>query len=136
MTNEKQHVAMRRAPLPVAIVVGMPVTQVNGEPDGTIVGLTQSYCIYELRRTSSLAVARWSEVAVGNVCPLNSVLPADTSENDRRNWSAALLRELLGLRPFGLTASQNAVHDELIEYLCPPALARRRDRNPRDTEIG
>ena len=68
--------------------------------------------------TGPFGVARWSDMAVGNVCPAEVLLPADVAENDRRNSCARVLRELLALEAFGLTPVQQAVYDELVEYLC------------------
>ena len=83
-------------------------------------GITQGFCIY---RTDSLSVAAWEDVALGGICPVNALLPADVTENDRRNWSAHVLSELLGLAQFGLTPTQTATHDELLDYLCANLLA-------------
>jgi hypothetical protein len=76
----------------------MPVVDINDGIPGAIVGITQAYCIYRLFESESLIVASWQEIALGNVCPADPLLPADVTENDRRNAQAALLRELLALQ--------------------------------------
>jgi hypothetical protein len=88
------------------------------------VGFTQAYCIYRISDSDALVVADWRDVALGDVCPAEPLLPADVSENDRRNASATVLRELLGLKQFGLTARQSAALEELVAELAdgqPPA---------------
>ena len=110
--------AERRRPLPITIVPGMRVVNMNNDSAGTIAGITQGFCIYRLDETDSLSVGAWEEMALGGICPVDALLPADVTENDRRNWSAHVLSEFLGLQQFGLTASQTAAYDELIGYLC------------------
>ena len=106
-------------PLPITIVPGMRAVDMSCDGTGTIVGFTQAFCIYRIDATDGLAVANWRDVAVGPVCPAKPLLPADVTENDRRNTSAMLLRELLALQQFDLTPKQTAAYDELIEKLCP-----------------
>jgi hypothetical protein len=96
----------------------MLVVEVTDGVIGTIVGYTQAYCIYRTRDTQTLAVARWRDIALGNVCPAEPLLPTDVAENDRRNASAAVLQELLALEQFGLTATQSAAFSELVAELC------------------
>ena len=105
-------------PLAVTIVPGMSVVDMASDGAGTIVGITQAFCIYRLAETDSLLVANWRDVALGNVCPAEPLLPPDVTENDRKNGSATVLRELLALKQFGLTPTQTTAHDELIAYLC------------------
>ena len=104
-------------PLPITIVPGMHVVDITSEPAGTLVALTEAYCIYRTGGIDTLAVANWRNVAVGPVCPAAPLLPAAVEENDRRNASATVLRELLALKQFGLTASQTTAYDDLILYL-------------------
>ena len=110
--------AARRRPLPITIVPGMQVVNMSNDGAGTIVGITQGFCIYRIEHSDGLSVGRWEDMALGGICPVDALLPADVTENDRRNWSAHVLSELLGLAQFGLTPTQTATHDELIEYLC------------------
>lgn len=109
---------LHRRPLPVTIVVGMPVVEVTNYGTGSIAGMTQAYCIYRLAENDSLVVASWRDIALGNVCPAEPLLPTDVTENDRRNAGACVLRELLALQQFGLTPMQAAIRDELIAALC------------------
>ncbi len=106
-----------RRPLPVTTTPDMPVIDINDGISGTIFGITQEYCIYCFAETDGLAVARWREVALGNVCPAEPLLPADVTQRDSDNARAAVLRELLALHHFGLTAAQTTVLDELVADL-------------------
>lgn len=108
-----------RRPLPVTIVSGMKVYDVSDITGGEIVGTTQQYCIYRLAETGTLCVANWREVALGNVCPADPLLPSDVTANDRRNASATVLRELLELQHLTgqLTPAQQTVLDELVADL-------------------
>ncbi|MCA9124752.1 MAG: hypothetical protein H6822_01890 [Planctomycetaceae bacterium] len=108
----------RRHPLPITIVPGMQVVDMTGFVAGTIGGFTQAFCIYNIESHDNLSVANWRDVAIGPVCPAEPLLPTDVTENDRRNASATVLRELLSLKQFGLSPMQTAIYDELIEYLC------------------
>ena len=117
-TDSDPSPAERDRPLPVTIVPGMQVVDMSNDGAGTIVGITQGFCIYRIDDTEGLSVARWEDMALGGICPADPLLPADVTENDRRNWSAHVLRELLGLAQFGLTATQTAAYDELIAFLC------------------
>jgi hypothetical protein len=115
----------RRRPLPVTITHGMPVVEIDDAMPATIVGITSAYCIYCIAETGTLSVAPWRNMALGNICPADALLPDDVTECDRGNAQATVLRELLTLRPFGLTASQAAVLDELVAQLCvglPPTI--------------
>lgn len=107
-----------RRSLPATITVGMSVVEIDAGLPGTIVGYTQAYCIYRISQTNALVVAEWRDVALGDMCPANQLLPANVAEIDRNNASAALLRELLALQQFGLTAKQTAALEELIATLC------------------
>ena len=109
-------------PLPVTIVPGRHVFDVSDCPSGTVAGITQAYCLYRLADTETenetLCVAAWRDIALGNICPAGLLLPADVTENDRRNASATALRELLQLKQFGqLTPAQKAALDELMASL-------------------
>jgi hypothetical protein len=95
----------------------MPVVEIDDGLPGTIAGITQAFCIYRLPETETLVVAPWHDIALGNICPAEPLLPVDVTENDRRNAQAAMLREVLALRQFGLTELQTAVLDELIAKL-------------------
>ena len=110
-----------RRPLPVTVVPGMPVVDIVDGTVGSITGITQAYCIHRLTRTNRLQVANWRDMALGNICPAEPLLPDDVAENDRRNARATLLRELLALEQVGpLTAHQKIVYDELLSDLCGP----------------
>lgn len=108
-----------RRPLPVTIVSGMKVYDVSDISGGKVVGITQQYCIYRRAESGNLCVANWREVALGNICPADPLLPGDVTVNDRLNASATVLRELLELQHLagGLTAAQQAVLDELVADL-------------------
>ena len=115
-----------RHPLPITIVPGMRAVDMSCDGTGTIVGFTQAFCIYRIDATDGLSVANWRDVAVGPVCPAEPLLPADVTENDRRNTCATLLRELLALQQFDLTPKQTAAYHELIESLCGGQQAERK----------
>lgn len=101
-------------PLPVTIVTGMPVFDITDCPAGTIAAITQSYCVYRLAQSETVCVARWRDIALGNVCPAAPLLSADVTANDRRNAQATLLAELLQLqRVAALTAVQTSALEEL-----------------------
>jgi hypothetical protein len=87
---------------------------------GTVVGFTQAYCIYRADGVSELSVAPWHELALANICPADPLLPQDLAEVDRANAHAALLRELLATKPWGLTATQTAALAELTAIFCGP----------------
>ena len=108
----------RQPPLPVTIVAGMPVVEASDGTRGKVVGITEACCIYRVEATGSVAVSPWHELALANICPAAALLPADTTERDRRNASAAVLHELLALQPFGLTDTQQAALNELLADLC------------------
>lgn len=109
---------VRRRALPVTITAGMPVIEIEDGMPATVAGFTQQYCIYRIAQTGNLAVADWRDVALGEVCPAEPLLPGGVTENDCRNAQARVLRELLALRQFGLSAEQTAVLDQLIAELC------------------
>ena len=110
---ERQH-----RPLPITIVPGMQVVDMSNDATGTIVGFTEGFCIFRIEGIDSMSVADWNDVALGPVCPAGPLLPTDIAEMDRRNAGATVLRELLGLKQFGLTPTQTAAYDELVKYLC------------------
>jgi hypothetical protein len=112
----------RRRALPVTITAGMPVMEISDAMPATIVGFTQAFCIYRINETGTLAVAKWRDVALGDVCPAEPLLPIGVTENDRRNTGATVLRQLLALKQFGLTAAQTATLDELVAILCGSAV--------------
>lgn len=85
---------------------------------GTIVGYTAAYCIFRASDAEDLSVTPWHEVALANICPADRNLPRDLAEIDLGNARAALLREFLAAKPFGLTANQSAAYHELIAILC------------------
>ena len=98
---------------------GMTVHEACDGTAGTVVGITQAYCVYRVADGRQLCVAHWRDLALGNICPAEPLLPAEVSENDRRNASATVLRELLSLERLGsLTPAQQAVLEELIALLC------------------
>ena len=97
----------------------MPVVQIEDGSCGEVVGITHGYCVYQLARTQSLAVAAWPELALANIRPAKSQLHSDVTEDDRRNSLARVLRELLALKQFGLSAKQEATLAELLAELCP-----------------
>jgi hypothetical protein len=100
------------------MTAGMRVMEISDAMPATIVGFTQAFCIYRITGNGALAVANWRDVALGNVCPAELLLPAHVAENDQQNASATVLRELLALEQFGLTAAQTATLDELVAILC------------------
>ena len=123
MSNERPNRSGNAQPtrpklLPITITRGMPVVNWSDNSAGTIAGITETFCIYHLDGSNGLWVAAWRELAVGNLCPAAPLLSDDLEEIDRRNASATLLRELIGMDEFGLTAHQTATRDELIAYLC------------------
>jgi hypothetical protein len=90
----------------------------DGTP-GHIAGISQAFCIYRLVDAETLCVANWRDIAIGNICPAPSLLPATVSENDGRNGSATVLRELLALHQVApLTSAQKATLEELVCFLC------------------
>ncbi len=108
-----------RRTLQVPIVRGMPVHEICDGTEGTVVGVTQAYCVYRMKDGQFLCVTRWQDLALGHVCPAEPLLPTDVPENDRRNAAATVLRELLFLERLGpLTPAQASVRDELTAYLC------------------
>ena len=110
--------AVRPRPLPVTILPGMPVVEIEAGEPAVVAGITQEYCIYRLAQTDTLAVARWRDVALGNLCPADPLLPADVTQRDRGNAQAAVLLELLNLQQFGLTNAQTVALSELVAQLC------------------
>ena len=96
----------------------MSVIEVNDGMVGTVAGITEAYCVFRLDETAALAVARWRDMALINICPAAPLLPADVAEIDRQNASAAVLRDLLALHQFGLTATQTVALSELVAQLC------------------
>jgi hypothetical protein len=103
----------------VTIVPGMTVVPIEDAPAGTIRGITETCCIYQLAESDRFCVAAWRELALANVCPTPQLLPADVTQADRQNASAAVLRELLLMEQFGLSPAQQAAKDELLTQLCP-----------------
>jgi hypothetical protein len=96
----------------------MSVIPIDDVPVSTIVGVTQSYCVHQLADASHLLVSSWRDLALANICPADPLLPNDVRENDHRNASATVLRELLALERIGsLTSDQQATRDSLIGYL-------------------
>ena len=109
----------RCRPLPVTIVPGMCVIDASEVDTGTIVGITQAYCIYRPSDGDQLQVGAWRDLALVNVCPAEPLLSDDVRENDRRNASATVLRELLALERISrLDGAQQTVCDQLISDLC------------------
>ncbi|MCA9125261.1 MAG: hypothetical protein H6822_09425 [Planctomycetaceae bacterium] len=109
----------KHRPLQVAVARGMPVCEMGDGTPGSIVGFTDGYCIYRLDDGETLCVAPWRGIALSNICPASTLLPADVSENDRQNASATVLRELLSLHRIAkLTPAQQTTSEELLELLC------------------
>lgn len=107
-------------PFPIPIVHHQLVYDLAEETPGTVVGITEAYCIYRAQYSEQLAVARWNSIALANLCPAAQLLPRDVAVRDHHNASAALLRELIALRQVSLlTPHQQAVFNELVELLCP-----------------
>ncbi len=109
----------KQTPLPVTIVADMTVVPIDDALTGIIRGITETYCIYQLPGSERHCVAAWPELALAHVCPAPQLLPADVTEADRQNASAAVLRELLLLEQFGLSTTQKTAKDELLNRLCP-----------------
>lgn len=106
-------------PLQVAVAAGMTVCEMGDGTPGNIVGITEAFCIYRLDDIETLCVVNWRDIALSNICPASTLLTTDVDENDRRNASATLLRELLGLqRVATLTPAQQATLKELVALLC------------------
>jgi hypothetical protein len=106
-------------PLPVTITPGMRVVDASDMDTGTILGITQAYCVYRTSDDCDLQVAAWRDMAVANICPAHPLLSDQVAENDRRNASATVLRELLALERLGpLRKEQQTVRDELMAFLC------------------
>jgi hypothetical protein len=96
----------------------MTVVPIEDVDVGTVVGITETFCVYGLSETNSLQVSSWRDLALGNICPASPLLPIDVKENDHRNASATVLRELLALgRISDLTPQQRAVVDGILGYL-------------------
>jgi hypothetical protein len=108
----------RCAALPVTIAPGMLIYETWSSTRASVVAFTQAYCIYRANGTSELSVAPWHELALANICPADPLPPQYIAETDLANARAALLREFLAAKSFGLTASQAVALDELIELLC------------------
>ena len=97
-------------PVQVAMSPGMPVCEIGDGTPGRITGITQAFCLYRLGDGDTLCVANWRDIAVGNTCPAPTLLPASVRENDLRNASATVLRELLSLQHLGpLTPSRSGM---------------------------
>lgn len=108
----------KQTPLPVTIVAGMTVVPIDDAPVGAIRGITQAHCIFQFIGSERIGVAAWRELALANVCPAPQLLPTDVTQADWQNASAAVLRELLSLEQFGLSATQVAAKEELLRHLC------------------
>ena len=99
----------------------MTVVPIEDADVGSVVGITEAYCVYQLADTNGLQVSSWRELALTNICPAAVLLPNDVKENDHRNAIAAVLRELLALeRISSLAREQRAVVDGILGYLCDP----------------
>jgi hypothetical protein len=97
----------------------MAVIPIEDADVGTVVGITQAYCVYRLAETNCLQVSNWRDLALANICPAAPLLPNNVKENDHRNASATVLQELLALGRVGsLTPEQRAVVEGLLGYLC------------------
>ena len=103
----------------MTIAPGMCVVDTSEVDTGTVVGITQTYCVFRPSDGDQLQVAAWRDLALANVCPAEPLLSADVRENDHLNACATVLRELLALEQLGpLNKEQQAVRDELIAFLC------------------
>jgi hypothetical protein len=107
-----------RSLLPVTIAPGMLVVDVADARPGSIVAFTEAYCLYRSGESSALIVAPWRELALVDICPAAPLLPADVRQRDEHNLRAVVLRELLALEEFGLTAAESAARDELVQHFC------------------
>lgn len=109
----------KHRPLQVAVAQGMTICEIGDGRPGNIVGITEAFCIYRLDDSETLCVANWRDIALSNICPASTLLATDVNENDRRNASATLLRELLGIQLVAtLSPTQQATLDELLAFLC------------------
>ena len=106
--------------LPVTITRGMFVVDHKNAGVGFVAGFTESFCIYRISGLGTLAVAEWKDIALGDIRPADPLLPMDVAERDRRNWSATVLREMIGLKQFEFTEPQDQTFQELVGYLCGP----------------
>jgi hypothetical protein len=119
MSNLSTKGQPQRPLLPVTIVPGMEVYDAAEGPAGHVVAITQAYCLYRPAESEGLCVAHWRDVALGNVCPADPLLPADVGENDVRNAAATAIRELLALQQVtDLTPAQSEALVELTKLLC------------------
>jgi hypothetical protein len=107
-----------RSLLPVTIAPGMLVVDVADARPSSIVAFTEAYCLYRSGETSALTVAPWRELALADICPAAPLLPTDVRQRDEHNLRAVVLRELLALEEFGLTAAEAAARDELMQLFC------------------
>lgn len=105
-------------PVEVSIAPGMPIYEIWSATKGTVVAVTQAYCIFRAAGVSELSVAPWHEMALANICPTDRNLPRELVEIDLANARASLLREFLAAKPYGLTANQSAAYHELVAMLC------------------
>ena len=102
--------------LPIAVAPGTPVVSLDDHPTGKVVGITQGYCIYELRER--ICVEPWHNVAISGLCPAPVLLPTTVEERDRQNARARLLNEFSALEALGdLTPHQQVALDELLQFL-------------------
>ncbi len=77
--------------------------------------MTPAFCGVEVE--GARCVSPWRDVAIGNIVPARETLPPDIEDHDRRNYYARVLRELEGLKPFGLTPALRAAYDDLLRRL-------------------
>ena len=100
-----------------AIGPGMRVANWKHHSTGRVIGVCMDYCIYRLEN-DHMCVDNWRDLAVAGLRPGPQVLPTDVTENDKRNASAILLKELLYAEQFGWSETQRVLRDELVTYLC------------------
>lgn len=103
----------RAASSNVAIAKGAIVYEIIESTPCTVVQVTEAYCIYRVDGTTEVSVSPWSELAISGIAPDPSLLPPSLQEVDLANARAALLREFLEMKQWGLSPAQSAALEEL-----------------------
>jgi len=102
------------------IKLGTPVCEMSTGTLGQAVGVTDAYCIYRLNSKEakhSFSVARWRDIAVGNIAPSWDLLPKNWDEIDRHNSYAALFRDLVAIDPNHMTSTLEKTLQEMYLIL-------------------
>jgi len=102
------------------IKLGTPVCEMSTGTLGQAVGVTGAYCIYRINSKEaecSFSVARWRDIAVGNVAPSWDLLPKNWDEIDRLDSYAALFRDLAAIHPNHMTSTLETTLQEIYVIL-------------------